>query len=195
MAENNNNNNNVEDEQKVHTDTDKLPQSKEELDKLIQSESDRKTALAQKQWKQRTEKQLEEAGKLAKMDAEERSAYELNSVKEELEQMKRDRAKSENTAETLKVLANRELPAELLEYVLTEDADTTLTKITDLQGIIKKLIQNEVDKRLPKSNGAPKSGNVSKTLTKEDFAKMTVTHSIVQILIYSKHYPKNNKET
>lgn len=171
MAENINNNN-VEDEQNVQTDEPKT-YTKEELDKLIQSEADRRTALAQKQWKQKTAKQLEEASKIAKMDADERNAYELQSVKEELEQMRREKAKSENTSETLKVLANRELPAELLKYVLTEDADSTLENITDLQGIIKKLIQSEVDKRLPKG-AAPKSGNVSKTVTKEDFAKMNL---------------------
>ena len=153
--------------------TDSKTYSKEDIEKLVQAESDRKVALAQKEWVKKTQKQLAETEKLAKMDEAQRAAHELETAKAELEQMKLEKAISENTTATLQVLAKRELPAELLDYVLTEDAESTLEKIDSLQKILKKWVDAEVSKKLP-TQGAPKTGTVLGKITKEEFSKWSL---------------------
>jgi biopolymer transport protein ExbD len=153
--------------------------TKEEIDKMIQSEADRRTALAQKEWMKKTQKQLAEAEKMAKLDEQQRAAYELETTKAELEQLKTDKLKAENTQATLRVLAKRELSADLLDFVLTSDADSTLEKIDAIQKIIKKAEINAVNKILP-TQGTPKSGTSSKEPTSISGMKVAELNQLKQ---------------
>lgn len=132
----------------------------EEVQELLQKEGDRRVSQALKKAREDAQKQVAEAKKLAAMDEQQRYQYELENTKAELEQLKREKARAENTQETLRVLAKRNLPAELLDYVLTEDADSTLEKIDNIQKILTKWVNAEVDKRIPKQ-GTPKAGTTS----------------------------------
>jgi CHAD domain-containing protein len=129
----------------------------EEVQELLQKEGDRRVSQALKKAREEAKKQVAEAQKLAVMDEQQRYQYELENAKAELEQLKREKAIAENTQATLRVLAKRNLPAELLDYVITEDADSTLEKIDSLQKILTKWVNAEVDKRIPKQ-GTPKAG-------------------------------------
>lgn len=149
--------------------------TKDEVEKMLQAESDRRVTQALKKAKAEAKKDIEKAAKLGKMDEDERIAFELKSAQEELEQLRRDKAMSENTQTTLKVLANRNLPAGLLDYVLTEDEESTFEKIKDLEKMLKKWVDTEVSKRIP-TQGTPKAGTTtSGKLTKEQFSKLTLT--------------------
>lgn len=153
--------------------------SKEEVDALLQKEADRRVTEALKtaraRWDRESSTKIREAEKLGKMDEDQRNAYNLEQALKEIEQMKLDKAKAENTQETLKVLSNRSLPASLLDFVLTSDADTTLEKINSIQAIITSLVNAEVDKRLPKQ-GAPKASTIgTDKMTRDVFNKLSLT--------------------
>lgn len=154
-------------------DSDKLTLTPEQ-----QAELDRRVTYAIKtargKWEKETSSKIAEAKKLAAMDEEQRNAYELESARAELAQLKAQKAKSENTAETMKVLGKRQLPAELLDYVLTEDAESTLENIKALEKVLKKWVDAEVSKRIP-TQGTPKAGTSKAKLTKEDFAKLPIS--------------------
>jgi hypothetical protein len=164
MAEDIKNNNGAEEEIKDNNSEPKTTYTKEEVDELLQKEVDRRINSAYKKWAQQSKKEIENARKLAELDEQERAAYELRTAKEELEKLKKEKAMAENTQATLRVLANRNLPSELLDYVLTEDEESTLEKIVDIEKILKKWVDAEVTKRIP-TQGTPKSGtSISKDI-------------------------------
>jgi hypothetical protein len=175
MEDNKNTNTQVDNgaQDNSQTDEPKTTYSKEEVDALLQAEVDRRITSAQKKWAQQSKKEVEKAKKLAEMDEQQRTAFELESTKAELEALRIEKAKAENTQTTLKVLANRNLPAGLLEYVLTEDEQSTLNNIVEVEKMLKKWVDDEVSRRLP-TQGAPKSGSVSGKVTKEEFAKWSL---------------------
>ena len=145
--------------------------TQEELDALLQAETDRRVTSALKKAQEKSKKEIENAKKLAKMDEDERAAFELKSAQEELAQLRKEKAMSENTATTLQVLSKRGLPSDLLDFVLTEDADSTLENIKTVEKMLKAWVDAEVTKRIP-TQGTPKSGTDTSKLTKEQFRLM-----------------------
>lgn len=172
MDENNSNQNNSGADENTEP---KTTYTKEEVDALIQSAADKRVTDALKtaraKWDKEAGVKIKEAESLGKMDENQRNAYQLEQALKELDQIRLDKAKAENTQETLKVLSNRNLPASLLDFVLTDNAESTLEKITEIQTIITSLVNEEADKRLPKQ-GTPKSGTAIDKMTREVFNKL-----------------------
>lgn len=180
MAEDIKNNNGAEEEIKDNNSEPKTTYTKEEVDDLLQREVDRRINSAYKKWTQQSKKEIENARKLAELDEQERAAFELKTAKEELEKLKKEKAMAENTQATLRVLAKRNLPSELLDYVLTEDEESTLEKIVDIEKILKKWVDAEVTKRIP-TQGTPKSGtSISKDIKSLASLKLSEINQLKQ---------------
>lgn len=147
----------------------KLTFTKSELDALLQKEGDKRVTQAMK----KQEGKIKEAEKLAKMSAEEKYVYELEQREKAIEQKERELSLAENKAEAAKILADKGISAELVQFVVAEDADTMSANIKLLEKAFKASVRNEVEKRLsgnsPKKNLAP-----SESMTKQDLMKMNV---------------------
>ena len=147
----------------------KLSFTQAELDALLQKEGDRRVSQAMK----KQEGKLKEAQKLAKMSAEEKYVYELEQREKAIEEKERQLSLAENKAEAAKILADKGISAELVSFVVTDDAETMNANIKLLEREFKKSVKAEVEKRLagasPKKNLAEPEG-----MTKKDLMKMNV---------------------
>jgi hypothetical protein len=147
----------------------------EEIAKLIQSEADRRVTEAQKRWQKDTQKQLTEAQKLAKMSQEEQARYQMELKEAELAQRAKEFDMRETKIEAMKVLSQKGLPVELLDYITLEDASQTMAAINSLESLIKKEVAAQVSKRI---GGTAPAAGVNTVSTAADFSKLSYTQKV-----------------
>ena len=135
----------------------------EEVDKII------KERLARE--KAKSEKEQEEAKKLAKMNAEEKAKYEHDKLVEELNQLKAEKSKRELQDTARGLLQEKNIDIDLLEFLDYTDAESCKASIDKLSTAWNKAIEKAVNDRI-KTNTVPKMANNNNTITKEQFNKM-----------------------
>lgn len=144
-----------------------------EVQALLQSESDRRVSSALKKQQKEFETKMAEAEKLKAMDENQRKEYEYTQKLQELEQREREFTVAQNKLEATKVLANRELPIEFVDYIVAEDADTMMENINTFERAFKAAVADAVAKKI--ASPAPKGGSIKQTgMTKEEFRKLSV---------------------
>lgn len=144
-----------------------------EVQALLQREGDRRVSSALKKQQKEFENKQAEADKLRAMDENQRKDYEYNQKLQELEQREREFTIAQNKLEATKVLANRELPIEFVDYIVAEDADTMMENISVFERAFKSAVADAVAKKI--ASPAPKGGTVKQTgMTKEEFRKLSV---------------------
>ena len=147
--------------------------TEQEVQELLQKEGDRRVSTALKKQQKQFENKIAEAEKLRGMDEAQRKEYEFNQKVAELEKKEREFNLAQNKLEASKVLANRELPIEFVDYIVADDADTMLENINVFEKAFKAAAADAVSKKL--ASPAPKTGSVKQTgLTREDFKKMNL---------------------
>lgn len=144
-----------------------------EVQALLQQEGDRRVSSALKKQQKEFEAKQAEADKLRAMDENQRKEYEYTQRLQELEQKEREFTVAQNKLEATKVLANRELPIEFVDYIVAEDADTMMENINTFERVFKAAVADAVAKKI--ASPAPKGGSVKQTgMTKEEFRKLSV---------------------
>lgn len=147
--------------------------TEEEVQALLQQEGDRRVSSAQKKWQKDLENKMAEAEKLRNMDESQRKEYEYEQKLHELEDREREFAITQNKLEATKVLANRNLPVEFVDYIVAEDAETMMANITTFEKLFNSAVADAVAKRI--ASPAPKTGTVKQTgLTREEFKKLSL---------------------
>lgn len=97
-----------------------------------------------------------EAERLSKLSDDERRKAELEDTRRELEQQKAEFEREKIRFEAAKVLGQRNLPIEFVDYFIAEDNPTTLQRITTFEKAYRKAIEAAVTERL--KGKAPVSG-------------------------------------
>ena len=167
-------NNHVATEQEQGQEQEVKTYTQDEVLKLIQSESDKRVSEALKTQQKKFEKELNKQKSLVGLDEQARLKAEqeqrISDLQEELSKYKLANTK----AEISKVLNNRGLDANLVDFVVTsEDTDECLEKIKILDKIFKAMLKREIDNRL-KSNSPKNSIGLDSNITKEQFQKMSL---------------------
>ena len=132
--------------------TEKTTYTQEEVDALLQRETDRRVTQALKKQEQKTEARLKEAQKLAEKE--------------------KALALAENKTEASKILSEKGLSLQLVDFVVAEDAETMKANIDLLDTAFKQSVKAEVEKRLA-GNAPKKNLPLDRTITKEEFRKMS----------------------
>ena len=148
--------------------------TQEEVDKLLQSEADKRVSEAMKKAESKKEAAIKEATKLAKMDEEQRYQYELEQREKAIADKERELALAENKATASMVLSNRGISAELVNLVVAEDADTMNQNIQLLEKAFKESVKAEVEKRLATST-PKKNLPLDTAISRESFRKMPLS--------------------
>ena len=144
-----------------------------EVQALLQREGDRRVSSALKKQQKEFEKKTAEADKLRDMDESQRKEYECTQRLQELENKEREFAIAQNKLEATKVMANRELPIEFVDYIVAEDAETMMENITTFERLFKSAVADAVAKKI--ASPAPKTGSAKQTgMTKDEFRKLSV---------------------
>lgn len=154
--------------------------TEEEVQAMLQKETDRKTTkaleTAKSKWEAEYQAKLEteksEAEKLAKMSEAERFNAELLKQKDAFESERAQFNREKLELQTVKELAAEGLPTEFSSYVLADSAETIKENIktfkTKWQAGIEKAVDERLQGRTPKTANRP-NGEV---ITKEQFSNM-----------------------
>ena len=107
------------------------------------------------------------------MDEAQKKEYEFNKRVAELEAKEKEFALTQNKLSASKVLADRGLPIQFVDYVVAEDAETMMQNINTFETAWKAAVADAVNARI--ASPAPKGKNVSQTgMTKDEFRKLTL---------------------
>lgn len=135
----------------------------------FQSEVDKRVTEALK----KNEKKLKEAEKLARMNEQEKFQYELEQREKAIAEKEKALTLAENKNEASKLFAEKGLPYELIDLVVKESAEETLSGINNLDKAFKDAVKTEVEKRL--ASNSPKSSTTNEGgIDRDSFNKMTI---------------------
>lgn len=155
----------------VDTETTPKTYTEEEVQALLQKETDRRVTSALKKQEKKNEA-AREAQKLAQMNEQEKYEYQLKQREESIAAKERELALMENKNEASKILADKGLSLALVDFVVAEDADTMAANIKTLEEAFKASVKAEVEKRMTGST-PKKSVAVNKQMTQDEFAKLS----------------------
>lgn len=137
-----------------------LPQTAEELQAMLQRESDRRVTEARKKFEAdfnaKLEKEKSEAARLAKLTKAEKEQEEFNRQKQEFEAQKAEFHKSQLLNQTMVTLQQESLPVNFAEYFMADSAEQIQENIKIFKQAWQEAIQKEVDNRL--TTKTPKKG-------------------------------------
>lgn len=167
----NDNTNNVQTGAEGTTETAKT-YTQDEVNALLQSETDKRVQQALKTQARKNEAKIREAEKLAKMNEAEKYEYELEQREKAIEAKERELALSENKNEASKILSEKGISLELVDFVVAEDADTMKSNIDRLNKAFKASVKAEVERRLTTSIPKKNLGAIE-TVTKDTLLKMS----------------------
>jgi hypothetical protein len=141
-----------------------IPKTVEELQKLLQSEADKRVSgalkTAQEKWeldyKAKLELEKAEAAKLAKMSEADKAQALLDKSKLELETREKSLAQKELKLETINILNDKKLPITFADILLGEDADKTKANVDTFDKAFREAVEAAVNERL--KGNPPKGG-------------------------------------
>lgn len=144
----------VETQQDVQT-SEETPQLEEktytqaELDSFSDKKAAKAVKKAESKWKAEFESKVQErvnqAERLANMSAEDRAEAKLKAREDDLNKREHELQMEKYRIEAQKQLSKYKLPSDFVEFVLTDDADTTFERIKQLAGHIDNLHKKWAD--------------------------------------------------
>lgn len=127
----------------------------------VQKRIDEALAKAKTRWEReyqlKAEKAKKEAERLSKLSEEERAKEEQEAMKKELETKEKELNRKELKLEMVKVLADRNLPVEFMDYLIADDNESTMERIKTFDKQFKKAVETAVNEKL--KGKAPKAGS------------------------------------
>ena len=130
-----------------------------------------------KKWQQQKQKEIDEAAKLANMNAQEKAEHERDQLRAELDELKRanTRAEMESTARGILQESGVNIPDNLIKMIITDEADSTSKNVKDFIKSFNSAVTAEVKNKL--SGKAPQAGTSNKSgITKADILKEKNNH-------------------
>lgn len=152
-----------------------------ELDKLLQSETDKRVTEALKtsrakweeEYKEKLERERKEAERLAKLSAEDKEKELLEKSKREIEERERAIKLKELKLDAIDILAEKKLPIKFADMLIGDNAENTLANIkvfeTSWQEAIDLAVKEKLKGATPKAGGS----DVVKNPWKDDTFNLT----------------------
>lgn len=143
--------------------------TQDEVNQLLQRETDRRVSSALAKQKKEYEKKLS----LSNLDENQRAVEEKNIRISELEEQLKEFRTIQAKNEVIKVLDARGLSPQFADLLaIDDDVEQAQARIDMLDNLFKKSVQEEVKKRL--SSPSPRVGVNEGELTKDKFSKMSL---------------------
>ena len=122
--------------------TDEKKYSDKELDEILGKKFAR--------WQKDQQKAVDEAKKLAEMNAQQKAEYERDQLQKELDALKKKDALAEMSKAARKMLSesNINVPDDLLSMLVTTDAESTKVAVDSFAKLFKEAVENSVKERL-----------------------------------------------
>ena len=127
-----------------------------------------------------------EAERLSKLSDEERQKAELENGRKELELKEKELQRKELMLEMTKVLAERKIPVQFMEYLLADDNESTLERITTFEKAYKSAIELAVNEKLkgktpPAGTGNKLTQNSGGQRVKDSFMKIIADNQVKRV--------------
>lgn len=141
----------------------KVTEEKKYTDAEVDAIIDKKFA----KWQKDYESKVDEAKKLAEMNAQQKAEFERDKLQKRLDELTRKEALAEMTKTARTILKEEGVMVEdnILELLVSENAEATQKAVTAFSSMFKAAVDTEVNERL-KSN-TPRRGTSATPLTKE----------------------------
>ncbi|MFF7217917.1 DUF4355 domain-containing protein [Mammaliicoccus sciuri] len=161
--EDNNDNNASNEAQDQNEEVTFTPEQQKKVDEIIE----RRLAKEKKNADKKVQDAVEEAKKLAKMNKDEKNAYEFKKMQDELNALRNEKAVNDMKATARAMFLDKNINAsdELLNLVVTSEAETTKDNVEAFSKILDDLVQTQVKEALRQES--PKSFK-NNGLTKQD---------------------------
>lgn len=139
-------------------------------------------------WQKEQQKAVDEAQKLATMNATQKAEYERDQLQKELNELKRVSALSEMSKTARKMLSDSGIiiSDDLLSVMVTEDAETTKAAVDGFADMFKEAVEAAVKERLKGETPRKGSGGVA-TMTKEQIMAIKDPELRQQKMLENKH--------
>lgn len=139
-----------------------------EFDRRVNKAIQTAVTNAQKKWKTLADDRVSEAEKLAQMTGEEKEKYRADKAEKELADLKRQIAMGDMAKTARKMLSDEQIsiPDEIINNLVTDDAESTKTAVESFAKVFKEAVQAGVKEAL--RGNPPKAGDGgSTTVTRE----------------------------
>jgi hypothetical protein len=121
--------------------------SEDEVQKMLQSEADRRVTQALKKAQEEWEEKLAEKERLAKLSAEEREKELERQKAEELAKKEKELQQKELRLQTIGLMEELEMPLAFVDFVMSSDYESTHKRAKDLKTLflaeVQKAVQGE----------------------------------------------------
>lgn len=123
------------------------------------------------EWKKQEQKKVDEAKKLATMNAQQKAEYERDQLQKELNDYKQKEALSEMTKEARKMCSDKGITVSdsILELLVTTDADKTKKAVDDFVSLFQTAVDNAVKDKL---KGKTPQRKINSGITKDQIMKV-----------------------
>lgn len=148
------------------------PIQKEPEPKYTDADVDRLINQKFAEWQTKQQKAVDEAKKLAEMNAQQKAEYERDQLKKQLEELQNKETLNEMTKTARKMLADEEIVIsdELLLNLVSIDAEKTKESVDSFAKLFKAAVQTAVKNAL--KGDIPKKGTTPEAITKDDILKI-----------------------
>ena len=124
-----------------------------------------------------------EAERLSKLSDEERQKAEIENGRKELELREKELQRKELMLEMTKVLAERKIPIQFMDYLIADDSESTLERITTFEKQYKLAIETAVNDKLkgktpPAATGNKNSSSSTAPRVKDGFMKIIAENQV-----------------
>jgi hypothetical protein len=128
---------------------DPKPDDKADGKKYTDDDVNRIVKQKKLEWQKQQEKAVDEAKKLAEMNATQKAEYERDKVQKELDEYKRKDALAEMSKTARKMLSDEgiNIPDDLLSRLVTTDAEETKTAIDGFTKLFKSAVEDAVKEK------------------------------------------------
>lgn len=146
------------------------PKSQEPANQPKYTDDDVNKLIDQKfaEWQKKQQKAIDEAKKLERMNAQQKAEYERDQLQKQIEEYQKKDTLSGMTKTARKMLSDEQIsiPDELLDKLVTTDAEETKTAVDAFIKLFKESVQSAVKDAL--RGNAPKGGAGSNTAVTKD---------------------------
>lgn len=124
-----------------------------------------------------------EQERLSKLSDEERQKAEIENGRKELEEREKELQRKELMLEMTKVLAERKIPVQFMDYLIADDSESTLKRITTFEKEYKTAIETAVNDKLkgkvpPATAGNKTSATGNTPRVKDGFMKIIAENQV-----------------
>lgn len=145
--------------------------TREEYERALQSETDKRVTEAlktakkkwEKEYSERIEQEREEAARMSQLSEREKQELLLKKREEIILAKEREVSRQKLQLETVKILEERKLPVRFADWLIGEDADTTFNNIKTFEESFNAAVNEEIKRRLPPTVPRVGSGGINQT--------------------------------